>query len=245
MNEILPNIEIVDLAVFLPKSNVLAISDLQLGTEEMMVGQGIFLPRFNFKEISSRLEKIFSELKKRGVKQLEKIVVNGDLKQEFGKISEQEWNEVLDTIELLQKHCKEIVLVKGNHDMVLGPIAKWKNLKTVEAFYLDREKVLFLHGNSTKILKEFVEAKTLVVGHEHPAVSIREGVKTETFKCFLKGKYEGKNLVVMPSMNAVKIGSNVLREKQLSPFLKQDLSNFEVWVVEDKPYHFGKLKELF
>jgi len=108
-----------------------------------------------------------------------------------------------------------------------------------------KNKILVIHGDKIPDKSLLEGVSTIIIGHEHPAVSIREGVKTETFKCFLKGKYEGKNLVVMPSMNAVKIGSNVLREKQLSPFLKQDLSNFEVWVVEDKPYHFGKLKELF
>jgi len=40
------------------------------------------------------------------------------------------------------------------------------------------------------------------------------------------------------------VGSDVLSEKTLSPFLKQPLEKFECWLVEDKPYYFGRLGEL-
>jgi len=104
-------------------------------------------------------------------------------------------------------------------------------------------KYLILHGE--EIPKEVPkEVKTIIIGHEHPAVSIRDEIRTEKFKCFLVGKWKGKNLVSMPAFNPVVEGTDVQKEKLLSPFLKQDLSNFTVYVVADKIYRFGKLKNI-
>ncbi|MDO8627401.1 MAG: phosphoesterase, partial [Candidatus Diapherotrites archaeon] len=111
-------------------------------------------------------------------------------------------------------------------------------------YYLEKEKIVFLHGDSLKFFKEFLKAKTIIIGHDHPAISLREGVKMEKFKCFLKGKYEQKKIIVLPSMNQLSEGSNVLSEKMSSPFLKQNLDNFELWVVGDKTYYFGKIEDL-
>jgi len=60
----------------------------------------------------------------------------------------------------------------------------------------------------------------------------------------LKGKWQGKTLVVMPSFNLVTEGTDVLKEELLSPFLAQDLSKFEVFVISDKVYYFGRLENL-
>jgi len=48
----------------------------------------------------------------------------------------------------------------------------------------------------------------------------------------------------MPSFCLVTEGTDILKEKLLSPFLDQDLKNFDVFVVADKVYDFGKLKNL-
>ena len=88
------------------------------------------------------------------------------------------------------------------------------------------------------------EVSAIIIGHEHPAVSLKDGPRVEQFKCYLKGKYKGKNLIVQPSFNTMVEGTNILRDKILSPFLKQNLGNFNVFVVEDKVYEFGKMKNL-
>ena len=62
--------------------------------------------------------------------------------------------------------------------------------------------------------------------------------------CFLKGKWKEYALIVIPSLNLVTEGTDLTKEKTLSPFLKQDISDFEVWIVGDKPYYFGKLENL-
>lgn len=233
--KVLPNIEIVDLALYF--DSMLVISDVHIGYEEALNKQGIMVPRLQFGEIVRRMENIFRLLKNKKIK---RIVVNGDLKHEFGTISEQEWRNTLKFLDLLAKHCNEIVLVKGNHDTILGPIAKKRNVKVVDNFSVG--KVLIAHGD--KVPENIKIHDTIIIGHEHPAVSLKEGPRIEQFKCFLKGKYKGKNLIVQPSFNTIVEGTDILRDKILSPFLKQNLDNFDVYIVEDKVYEFGKLGRL-
>ena len=234
------NLEIVDLGLLLKQEKILVFADFHIGYEEALNRQGILVPRFQFKDVIKRLGKIFSELKK--IK-IDKIIINGDIKHEFGKISEQEWRETLKLLDFLAKFCDEIILVKGNHDTIIGPIAKKKKISVVDYYFA--EDVLITHGHKIPNKNILKKAKTILIGHEHPAISLREDVRIEKFKCFLKGKYKRKNLIVMPSFCLATEGTDVLSEKLLSPFLDQDISNFEVFVVADKIYDFGKIKNLF
>lgn len=225
-------IKIIDLALYLTKYKTLVIADSHIGYEEALNKQGFFIPRFQFKELVQRLEKIFSKVKP------ETIIINGDVKHEFGNISEQEWRNTLKIIDYLSRHCKRLILIKGNHDKRLGPIAEKRNIDIADNVVLG--DILITHGH--KLVKELKGIKTIIIGHEHPAVSFKER-PGENFKCYLKGSYKRRTLIVQPSFNLVTEGSDVTREKLLSPYLK-DISDFECYVVGDKIYNFGKLKNL-
>jgi len=236
MMNVTKNIEIIDLALYLKKENILIIADTHIGYEEALNKQGIFVPRFQFKEIILRLEKILKKVKIK----LNKIIINGDIKHEFGTISQQEWRHTLQLLDFLSRYCNEIILIKGNHDTIIGPIAEKRKVKVVDNYILNN--ILIIHGHKIPKIKK--EIKTIIIAHEHPAVGLREGLKTEVFKCFLKGTYKNKELIVMPSFNLVTEGTDILKEKLLSPFLHQDLRNFECFTIADKVYCFGKLKNL-
>lgn len=235
--KILPNTEIVDLALYF--DSTLVIADAHIGYEEALNRQGILVPRLQFEEMLKRMGKIFSRLKN---KKIERIIVNGDLKHEFGTISEQEWRNTLKFLDLLAKHCNEVILIKGNHDAILGPIASKRNVKVVDYYIVG--DMLVAHGDKVPDRNALKSIKTIIIGHEHPAVSIKEGPRAEQFKCFLKGKYKGRDLIVQPSFNPIAEGADLLRDGILSPFLRQGLDNFGVYVVEDKVYEFGKLRNL-
>jgi len=239
IKKILPEAEIIDLSLFFPKEKILVLTDLHLGFEEALIRQGVSVPRFNFSDSVKKLNKIFALTGK-----VEKIIILGDLKHEFGLISQQEWSEVSRLLAFFNLNSEEIILLKGNHDNILGPIAKWNKLSIQDSFFFEEKKILFLHGDKIPETKEFQKAKILVIGHEHPAITLSEGVKKEKFKCFLKGKYMKKNLIVLPSFNLASEGTDVLKEKLLSPFLEQNLDDFDVWVAADKTYFFGKIKGL-
>lgn len=229
--EIVKGIKIVDLGLWLKKEKTLVVADLHVGFEEALNKQGFLVPRLAFDDLVKRLGKILEKTKPKI------IIINGDLKHEFGGISEQEWRDALRVIDLVSKFGK-VVLVKGNHDTILGPIAKKKDLEFVEKFEVG--DVCVLHGD--KIVE--TKKKIIIIGHEHPAVTLEHGGRKEVVKCFLKGKWKRKELIVMPSMNQVTEGTDVISEKRLSPYLQNDLSNFEVFVIADKIYAFGKLKGL-
>ena len=231
------SIEIIDLALYSRKEKTLVISDLHIGLEESLNKQGILIPRFQFDDFLNKLKLIFNKV------QVNKIVFNGDLKHEFGKILQQEWKNILKLFEFLND--KEIIIIKGNHDPVLKPIADKYNLKLIESYNLDG--ITILHGD--KILVNL--NNIIIIGHEHPAISLKKGSRQEKYSCFLKGKYHDKVLIVMPSFNLLTYGTNILKENLLSPFLT-NIENFEVFIVEptedlnklSKILYFGKIKDI-
>jgi hypothetical protein len=234
---ILPNIKIIGLTLFLEKQKILVIADSHIGFEEALNKQGVMIPRLQYKEIIKNLEPVLSQVKP------ELIVMLGDIKHEFGTISRQEWRDALNLLDYLMSKANNVVLIKGNHDTILGPLADKKGLAVRENFFVDN--ILFCHGH--KLFDEksaaFRKAKTIIIGHEHPAISLRDGPRIEKYKCFLLGKFKKKNLIVMPSFNFVTEGTDVLQEKILSPFIKS-ISDFEAFIVGDKVYKFGKISRL-
>jgi len=227
------NLEIIKTSLYLKKEKVLVISDLHLGYEEMLMKSGVLLPKFQLNEILIQLEDILKQTGK-----LNKVVITGDIKHEFGTISEQEWREILKLFDFLQKNADEIVMIKGNHDIILEPIAEKRNIIVEQDFTLG--DYFITHGDEIKETK----SKTIIIGHEHPAIVLREENRAEKFKCFLVGKYKKHTLIVLPSFNPLIEGTDILSGETLSPYLDQNLDNFSVYVVGDKSYYFDKLKRL-
>jgi putative SbcD/Mre11-related phosphoesterase len=192
------------------------------------------VPRMGIKKILEHFDRILSSVK------VEVVVINGDVKHEFGEISRQEWRATLKLLDYFIERGIEVVLVKGNHDKILGPIAEKRDIETVDSYLIGNVRVL--HGHEEG---EFDE-KLFVIGHDHPCISLREGARVEKYKCFLKGKWKRKEVIVIPSFNFVTEGTDIRREDLLSPYLKQSLDNFEVWIVDDsgKVYEFGRVKNI-
>ena len=94
--EILPGIRIVDLGLYLEKHKTLVFSDFHMGYEDTMIGVGALVPKFALKDTMHRLGRIFSTLKG-----CDAVILNGDLKHEFGRISRQEWKDTLKLLDYL------------------------------------------------------------------------------------------------------------------------------------------------
>ena len=251
---ILPGIKIIDLALYLEKQKTVIIGDLHLGYEEMLNKKGILVPNFQYEKIIEHLDFIFSKC------YAKKVIIAGDLKHEFGTITEQEWREVLNFLDYLSKKAGNIILIKGNHDTIIGPLAGKKNIKIYDNYYFEKEKIYLAHGHKIPGDLNFLNSRTVIIGHEHPAISLRDETRAEKIKCFLKGNFGDKNLIVIPSFNFLTQGTDILSEGTISPFLsrrrniaisnclflKQNLEDFEVYAVEEKEVlYFGKLKNLF
>ena len=224
----------VDLGLYLEKEKTLVIADLHLGYEEHLAKQGVLVPRVQYEQTIKRLDYIFSKLP-----DVETIVLNGDVKHEFGRVNPQEWREVLKLIDYLSEKGN-LVVIKGNHDTILGPITKKRDITEVKEYRIG--DVLIAHGD---YVPENL-AKIVIIGHEHPTITLREDAKSERFKCYLKGKYKRSVLIVQPSFNLLTQGTDVSRERLLSPFLKK-VEDFQCFIVNDQTHEvleFGKIKEL-
>lgn len=215
------------------KEKVVIISDLHVGYEEHLTRQGVLVPRTQYKDMSESIAKLIDE------ERPETFVIAGDMKHEFGEVSNQEWRDALKIIDLILEKTKRLFIIKGNHDTIIRPIANKRNVEVVQSFVFGNTMVL--HGDVAVKIPENI--KTIIIGHIHPAVRMAESGRSEKFKCFLSGKYKGKGLIVMPAFNPLTTGTDVLGDKEFGPFLK-DLNKFDVYISTDKVYHFGKVKEL-
>lgn len=216
--------------------DVLVLSDIHLGFEEAQNRRGIFIPRVTFKALLDRLQKMLMG------RHFASIILNGDVKHEFGSISPSEWRTILQFVNFLKQYTDHIVMVEGNHDPLLKYVAKKYAIPLVNHVFV--YGIYITHGDVVPEDADFKQASTVVIGHDHPAVGLRRGMRKEVYKCFLRGKWKQKQLLVMPSCTLLSEGSDILAHHFLSPFLQQNIATFEVYVVADTVYSFGKVKDL-
>lgn len=227
------DLEICDLALLI--EDTMIIADLHLGYEQYLNSEGFMLPSFQFKKIIDRINRI------RESSGAENIIINGDLKHEFGRVTHQENRELKRLLDQLEENFKKITLIKGNHDPIIPYISPLKNFKILDSIKFRDH--LITHGH---FIPDKIETHTIIIGHEHPCIGLRSGERIEKIKCYLKGPFHDKKLVIMPSFNFVTEGSDILHEAIISPFLKESkLSKFRVYAVEDfKVFDFGTVKDI-
>ena len=270
-----PQLTLIDLALFLPKESALAIADVHLGIEDALRDEGILVPRDHLAQVQQRLARIFEELHVTPSDPLRRILINGDLRHQFGPLSRVEHKESKEFLRWLTRWAEHIVLVEGNHDGSFAALAGeriviCKSYSVGDCWFVHGDEdpinltsTLSLKGRplpqplpgaergaSPPLLGEGLgERSWLVIGHEHPAVGLRDPVtqRVEVYKCFLVGRWAQKNLLVLPSFNQLVKGSDLLAEQPLSPFVQQgDLERFLVYPVSDDGsiYEFGPLRRL-
>ncbi|MBU0907392.1 MAG: metallophosphoesterase [Nanoarchaeota archaeon] len=218
---------------------ILVIGDLHLGFEEALNNTGIFVSRTMFKEMINYLVGVFEE-----IGNVDEVVLLGDVKHTFGSVLKQEWGDVLRLFDFLEERGKKIFVVKGNHDVILRPIVKKKDVFLVD--YYIAGGFCFLHGDRDFAENYDKKIKYWVVGHGHPAVKIGNGVKVEKYKAFLMGKHLGKKIILVPSFFDCNLGSDP-RENNLGYAWKFNLNKFNVFVVQDDSLDvldFGLLSRL-
>lgn len=225
--------QFIDGAAYFPENGVLAVADLHIGYEAELRAKGAYLPTQEVAMLRKRLSRILARTKPRVV------VVNGDFKHSFGRVSDGEWRGAKQVLKLLGDG-REVVLVIGNHDPVLFPIAKKYGVQTAKEYRVG--DTLFVHGDNLPETTESYER--VVIGHEHPAITISDGVREELVKCYLVGSWEDKELVVLPSMFSLTEGTDVLSERLMSPFLL-DVSSFTVHaLVNGEALAFGTVEDV-
>jgi hypothetical protein len=206
-------------AIFIESIRAVVISDLQLGEELYLAEEmGVFVPQTQFNEVEADLLAILNVTRAR------RVIVNGDLKHEFGEASRQEWREVRELIAFLRERVDEIILVRGNHDNYLLTIAGSIGIQVYDPYYFTGG-IAFTHGHKRIEYPRGMNA--LVIGHEQPAIILKRGFDRVKIPCLLYGKTKsGEGFVCLPAFSPLAEGTAVNASKKdelLSPILREDV----------------------
>jgi putative SbcD/Mre11-related phosphoesterase len=202
----------------------IVIADVHLGYEVAMAKEGVYLHSVFHEVVEGLVYLLERERPKR-------LVINGDLKHSFIP----EWREKTELrtfIERISPLVSEVILVRGNHDV--GVL--WLRELGVEVVdELEIGKWKLVHGH------RLVEGEKFIIGHEHPAIRLRDEVGAVIkVPAFLVGK----RLVVLPAFSPWAYGNDILREI-VSPFLHHIEEDFRVLVpVEGEILDFGPISKL-
>lgn len=196
--------------------NAIVVSDMHLGYEGHMAKSGVFIPKANLKKILSDLDKGIRKSK------ASKIIVAGDIKNEFSGVEQDEFNELYDIIKFCRDRKVELILIKGNHDNFID---RYKKPFSLEIF--DREARIgdyhIFHGDRIPKLAGKVP-RMLIAGHEHPSIGVVNSIgRMERLRCFVLGKYKGTRMLVLPAISYFATGSDINTRPEsrlLSPVLK-------------------------
>jgi len=220
-------------AVYIRSDDALAIGDLHLGYEAALQAEHVAIPRFQLEPMLERLEKLLAKYNP------ERIIINGDMKHEFSRNKNQEWDEVETILDMLA--YREVIVIRGNHDNFLQTILARRNIRIVDSMTLPASQVTFLHGHK-KIGSEGMK----IYSHEHPVLRLQDDVGAQVkLPCFLYD--EASQIIVMPAFSPLASGTNVISPEKsfMSPELRElDLSNAKVYVIQDRITDFGRVGNL-
>ena len=203
------------------------IADLHLGLENVLIEKGIAVPKVQLDDIIERLDRIS--------RRVERVVIAGDFKHEFGRNLPYEWEDVKAVMEFLLERV-EVVVVRGNHDNFLKAILAKFGIDLLD--YYDIEGWRIVHGH-----KE-CNADRIIMGHEHPAIKVRiDGVYT--FHCFLRVRNRGREIIVLPAFSPLVQGSDVTACQFISPILRDvSCDDVEVYALDGDVFYLGTIADI-
>jgi len=170
-------------ALFFPKHQLLAISDLHLGKAAHFRKAGIQVPSTLAQNDLQRLSVIIDRY------QPQTLLINGDM-------FHHELNSDIDEFERWKQNYEQLkfVLVKGNHDRLTNQHYKDLAIEIHEPSYCT-DKFCFIH-DAVKCEENQLYP---ISGHIHPGVTIFGKAKQQLkFPCF----FFGKEYAILPAFSA-------------------------------------------
>ncbi len=223
------------------KSNSLILADIHLGYEDHMASLGIFLPRM---QLRTSLEVLNSALNSIG--SMSRIIIAGDLKHVFEKLTRQEKIESIKFIEELSRNSlvKEIILIKGNHDTFIAPLLRKLGVEVIEGHLELDEGIVVTHGHKDPQCS----CDVLIMGHEHASIMVDVGGARTKLPVMLRVPLKnGSEAYILPPTGIYQTGNVVSlnRDSYLSPIIRKQgvIEDSMVWVI-DRDYGTVELAEL-
>lgn len=222
-------------ALYLEEHQTLVVADLHLGMEAAMQTDGVEIPRYQGPIVRERIAELLEHFHP------ERIVIDGDFKHNFSRNLEQEWIEVRDVLHTLMKTAR-VDLVKGNHDNFLATMASEVGVSLRDR--LELGQFLLVHGHEPVAPEK---GQRVVVGHEHPAIVLRDKVGGRVkLPCFLVGP----STLALPAFSPLAEGTDVTtslgsRAGFCPPIEAADPAALKVYAInEDEVLPFATLAEI-
>jgi len=167
---------------------VVVVGDLHIGWEVTLAQQGIHIPSQTHKMLE-RLKTIIEK------EEPSRLVMLGDVKHSVTGAEIEEWRDVPEFFEELLKHVPSIQVILGNHDGNLEPLTPSKiELLESSGVGLWNRFGLF-HGHAWPA-PEVLGCETLILGHLHPAVTLRDALGYRlTRPAWVTASCDGKKLL--------------------------------------------------
>ncbi|MEM2598179.1 MAG: metallophosphoesterase [Thermoproteota archaeon] len=218
------DVEIVEFepALYVRSLDAIVVADIHLGLEWELEERGAHIPFPTYAPIVKSLRNMFN------YRSAKRLIILGDIKNEFGDINPEEWTQVQDFVNDVRSLGAEPLLVRGNHDNFVRIVLRRLNVEFQDP-PLRLGKYFLIHGDREHELPG--DGGIVLMGHEHPVVSIRDSIGVKhRFKSFLYGEHRGVKIIVLPSMNPLTMGmavNEVDASSLLSPILRKvDLMSF-------------------
>ncbi len=150
------------------KERIIVMGDLHIGWEVTLSRQGIHVPSQTSKMLSRLREIIRNEKPTR-------VIMLGDVKHSVSGAELEEWRDVPEFFEELAKLVPCIQVVLGNHDGNLEPLTP-SSVELIPSTGIALwKKFGLIHGHAWPA-PELLECETLILGHLHPAITLRDAL---------------------------------------------------------------------
>ncbi len=150
------------------KERVVVVGDLHIGWEVTLSQQGIHIPS----QTGKMLERLRSIVEK---ERPTRIIMLGDVKHSVTGAELEEWRDVPEFFEALLKLVPSVQVILGNHDGNLEPLTPSKVEILPSTGLALWGRFGLLHGHAWPS-PEILGCETLILGHLHPAVTLRDAL---------------------------------------------------------------------
>ena len=216
-------------AVYFREHELLAVADLHLGYAWTHRAQGQLMPVAPKDNALDRLRALIADYKPA------RLVLLGDIVHRALPVPAL-LDELRALLSVADSECKcELILLAGNHDRKLQQLLKELGAKNVLRTEYRAGENIFLHGDKPATQP----ATRYVIGHEHPAISIGDGVATSRkFPCFLIAE----NVLTLPSFSSWSAHTPIPFYEFMSPIARSARFQTALAILGDRllPVPLGK-----
>jgi uncharacterized protein len=219
-------------ALWLAEARLLAVADLHLGYPWAHRYAGQLMPITARDTTPDRLRALVDDY------QPGRLVLLGDIVHRAVPVNPVR-EALLAVLDCLPPQLA-VTAVAGNHDRNIEHLLRVHN-RFVPVTHLAANGCVFVHGDAASVTAAESDIKTakekrgwVVIGHEHPSVTLGDGVATwEKYPCFLVCD----GLLVLPAFSQWAAGNS--RDAFMSPLLKCTEVKSRVGIVGDRLLPIG------